>query len=237
MASVLQLARDFIGLFYPEVCLCCGEGLAINEESVCTMCIYKLPKTNFHNNAGNPLTKVFWGRAEVNAVAAWCHYQKGNTVQDLVHELKYKGKKELGKYLGNWYGHDLKTSPLFNKADMIIYIPLHPAKLRKRGYNQSALFAEGLSQSMGIPVLHGALSRVKNTDTQTRKSRYERWENVEGIFKVEKADEMKGRHVLLVDDIITTGATIEACVTELHKAKFGAVSVAAIGCADTITSI
>jgi ComF family protein len=235
--QVLQLAKDFIGLFYPEVCICCGAGLNAKEELVCTMCIYKLPKTNFHKYAENPLAKVFWGRVDISSVAAYCHYQKGNKVQDLVHELKYNGKKELGNYLGDWYGHDLKTSPLFNKADLIIYIPLHPSKLRKRGYNQSAHFAEGLSQSMGIPVLHAALSRTKNTDTQTRKSRYERWENVEGIFKVEKADEMKGKHVLLVDDIITTGATIEACVVELNKAGVGAVSVAAIGSADIITSV
>src|ERR1700722_11476393 len=235
MPTVLQLAKDFIGLFYPEVCICCGEGLGTKEDLVCTMCIYKLPKTNFHTAADNPLAKVFWGRVDVNAVSAYCHYQKGNMVQDLVHELKYKGKKELGIDIGKWYGHDLKTSPLFNKADYILYIPLHPSKLRKRGYNQSACFAEGLSKSMGIAVLHDALSRIKNTDTQTRKSRYERWENVEGIFKVDMIEELKGKHVLLVDDIITTGATIEACLVELNKVPVSAVSVAAIGCADTIT--
>ena len=235
--QVLQLAKDFIGLFYPEVCICCGEELVAKENLVCTMCVYKLPKTNFHNIADNPLAKVFWGRADVHAVSAYCHYQKGNMVQDLVHELKYKGKQELGVDIGNWYGQDLKTSELFNKADYIIYIPLHPKKLKKRGYNQSACFAEGLSEAMGIPVLHEALVRVKNTDTQTRKSRYERWENVEGIFKVNKAEELKGKHVLLVDDIITTGATIEACLLELNKVPVKAVSVAAIGCADTITSI
>lgn len=235
--QVLQLAKDFIGLFYPEVCICCGEGLNAKEDLVCTMCKFKLPKTNFHTYADNPLAKVFWGRVNVDAVAAYCHYQKGNMVQDLVHELKYKGKKELGVDIGKWYGQDLKAASLFSNVDYIIYIPLHPSKLRKRGYNQSACFADGLSQSMGVPVLHRALSRVKNTETQTRKSRYERWENVEGIFKVEKADEMKDKHVLLVDDIITTGATIEACLLELNKLPVRAVSVAAIGCADTITSI
>ena len=201
------------------------------------MCMYKLPKTNYHTNADNPLAKVFWGRVEVNAVAAYCHYQKGNTVQDLVHELKYNGKKQLGTYLGKWYGNDLKESPLFNKVDAIVYIPLHPTKLKKRGYNQSALFAEGLAQSMGVPLLHGALSRVKNTDTQTRKSRIERWANVEGIFKVDKPEELINKHVLLVDDIITTGATIEACAVELLKANPASISIASIGCADTISAI
>jgi ComF family protein len=234
---MIRFLRDFISLFYPEVCLICGEGLNSKEEFVCTMCMYKLPKTNYHTNADNPLAKVFWGRVEVNAVAAYCHYQKGNTVQDLVHELKYNGKKQLGTYLGKWYGNDLKESPLFNKVDAIVYIPLHPTKLKKRGYNQSALFAEGLAQSMGVPLLHGALSRVKNTDTQTRKSRIERWANVEGIFKVDKPEELINKHVLLVDDIITTGATIEACAVELLKANPASISIASIGCADTISAI
>jgi ComF family protein len=235
--SVAELVKDFIGLFYPEVCLCCGEELGVKEEFVCTMCMYKLPKTNFHKTQNNPLAKVFWGRVELDSVAAYCHYQKGNTVQELVHEIKYNGKKELGVYLGKHYGFDLKGFEVFNKVDALVYIPLHPKKLKKRGYNQSAYFAEGLSQSMGVPILHNAISRIKNTDTQTRKSRYERWENVEGIFKVEMATELKGKHVLLVDDVITTGSTIEACAHELIKAGVGKVSVAAIGSADTISSI
>lgn len=235
--TLLQLAKDFVGLFYPEVCISCGDDLVGKEVEVCTACIYKLPRTNYHNQAENPLIKVFWGRVDLNAVSAFCHYQKGNMVQDLVHQLKYNGKKELGIQIGKWYGNDLKSSMDFSDADHIIYIPLHPKKLRKRGYNQSAYFAEGLSISMGVPVLHDAMIRVKNTETQTRKSRYERWENVEGIFAVAKAEEMKGKHVLLVDDIITTGATIEACVLALNKAGVEKISVAAIGCADTITSV
>ncbi len=161
-----QLVKDFISLFYPEVCICCGEDLVAKEEYVCTMCIFKLPKTNFHKTTDNPLAKVFWGRADLASVAAYCHYQKGNIVQDIVHEIKYNGKKELGNYIGRCYGQDLKVSELFNSIDSIVYIPLHPKKLRKRGYNQSACFAEGLSESMNVPVLHDALSRVKNTDTQ-----------------------------------------------------------------------
>lgn len=237
MSSLQQLAKDFIGLLYPEVCICCGEDLVAKEEYLCTACIFKLPKTNFHNIPDNPLAKVFWGRVDVNAVAAYCHYQKGNIVQDIVHEIKYKGKKELGVSIGKLYGNELKSAKEFSSADYIVYIPLHPKKLKKRGYNQSACFAQGLSETLGIPVLHDAMIRVKNTETQTRKSRYERWENVEGIFKVEKTEELKGKHVLLVDDIITTGATIEACVLELNKVPVSNVNVAAIGCADTITSI
>lgn len=231
-----QLVKDFVALFYPEVCLCCGESLATQEEFVCTMCVYKLPKANYHKLEENPLQKVFWGRVEVDNVSAYCHYKKGNIAQDLVHEMKYKGKKELGKSLGKWYGQDLKGSS-FNKAELIVPVPLHPRKLRRRGYNQSLYFAEGLSNSLGIPVMADGLVRIKDTETQTRKSRFSRWENVDGIFKVNKPEELKGKHVLLVDDIITTGSTVEACVTELKKAGIAAVSVIAIGCADTIGAI
>jgi ComF family protein len=233
---VKQLLNDFVALFYPEVCLCCGESLAMQEEFVCTMCVFKLPRTNYHKLQENPIQKVFWGRVEVDNVSAFCHYQKGNTTQDLVHEMKYKDKKELGTSLGKWYGTDLKDSN-FAKAEVIIPVPLHPRKLRRRGYNQSQYFAEGLSDILKIPVMADGLIRVKDTETQTRKSRFSRWENVEGIFNVNKPDELKGKHVLLVDDIITTGSTVEACVMELRKADIAAVSVVAIGCADTIGAI
>lgn len=233
---VKQIARDFISLFYPEVCLCCGGGLAVQEEFLCTSCTFTLPRTNYHKQEENPLQKVFWGRAEIDAVSAFCHYRKGNTVQDLVHEMKYKGKKELGVLLGKLYGRDLKDSQ-FDNVEIILPVPLHPKKLKRRGYNQSAYFAQGLSQSLGVPVLADGLTRVKDTDTQTRKSRFARWENVEGIFAVNKPDELKAKSVLLVDDIITTGSTIEACVNELRKAGVGKVYVAAIGCADTISAI
>lgn len=231
---MLQLFKDFISLFYPEVCLCCGEGLAKQEEFVCTACMYKLPKTNFHKQADNPVMKTFYGRVEVAAGVAYCHYQKGNTVQNLVHEMKYNGKKELGTHLGKWYGHELKDSPAFQKIDVVVPVPLHKRKLRKRGYNQSAYFANGLAQSMGIECAEDALKRVKNTETQTRKSRYSRWDNVKDIFAVNNKEKLAGKHVLLVDDIITTGATIEACSHVILASGVASLSVASIGYTDAV---
>jgi ComF family protein len=226
---MFRFLRDFISLFYPEVCLNCGEGLAEKEEFICTTCFYKLPKTDYHNNPHNPLYRTFYGRAEIKAAAAYCYYEKGGTVQNLVHEIKYKGRKELGTSFGKWYGAELKNSPFFSELDVIIPVPLHPKKLRRRGYNQSGCFAEGLSNAMNVPVVSNALTRVKDTETQTNKSRFSRWENVKDVFTVENKEQLQNKHVLIVDDIITTGATMEACIHVLNAIPVASVSVASIG--------
>src|SRR5580704_3355300 len=138
---MIRLLKDFISLFYPEVCITCGEGLAEKEEFLCTPCFYKLPKTDYHNHPDNVLHRIFYGRAEVQAAVAYCFFTKGGMVQDLVHEVKYKGKKEMGVCFGKWYGQDLKNVPPFSELDYIIPVPLHSKKLKRRGYNQSACFA------------------------------------------------------------------------------------------------
>lgn len=226
---MLKWFNDFISLFYPEVCITCGEGLADKEEFICTPCFYKLPKTDYHHQPDNLLYKTFYGRAEVRAAAAYCFYAKGSMVQDLVHELKYNGKKELGEWFGKWYGTDLKNVSPFSELDFIIPVPLHPKKFKKRGYNQSACFAEGLSKAIGVPVLPNGLVRLKNTETQTNKSRFSRWENVKDVFAAENKEQLQGKHVLIVDDIITTGATMEACINALNQVPVASVSVASIG--------
>src|SRR6185312_7454649 len=145
--------KDFFHLFFPDVCLACGEGLADKEKYVCGICIHKLPKTNYHTMPDNPMFRSFAGRAEINAAAAYSFYAKGSVMQKLVHHVKYKGKKELAVYFGKWYAPSLKLASPFSKAEYIIPVPLHPKKLRQRGYNQSACIAEGLSKVMGVPVL------------------------------------------------------------------------------------
>lgn len=226
---MLKLLKDFISLFYPEVCITCGEGLAESEEFICTACLYKLPKTDYHHHPENLLCKAFYGRAEIKAGAAYCYYSKGGMVQDLVHEIKYNGKKELGVCFGKWYGADLRNTPPFSELDYIIPVPLHPKKLKRRGYNQSACFAEGLSKALNAPVLPNGLIRLKDTETQTNKSRFSRWENVKDVFAVENKEQLLNKHVLLVDDIITTGATMEACIHALNAVPVASVSVASIG--------
>lgn len=226
---MLKWFKDFISLFYPEVCITCGEGLAEKEEFICTSCFYKLPRTEYHNNPANTLYKVFYGRAEIKAATAYCYYSKGGMVQDLVHEIKYNGKRELGTCFGKWYGAELKNVSPFSELDYIIPVPLHPKKLKRRGYNQSACFAEGLSKAMNVPVLPDGLKRLKDTETQTNKSRFDRWENVKDVFSVDNKQQLQNKHVLLVDDIITTGATMEACIHALNAVPVASVSVASIG--------
>jgi ComF family protein len=222
---------DFISLIYPHVCMACGKSLYKYEECICLYCRYHLPRTNFHNEAENPVSKLFWGKAPVHSAAAYYHFQKGGKVQHLIHQLKYKERSEVGIYIGGLYGKDLAASPLFNKADMIIPVPLHPQKQRKRGYNQSEMFADGLAQSMNIPVNSSVLTKTTATETQTRKSRFSRWENVKEVFHLENPAILENKHILLVDDVITTGSTIESCVNMLLRINGVRVSVAAMACA------
>ena len=224
-----KVLRDFFHLFFPEVCLACGEGLTDKEKYVCIICIHKLPKTNYHTMPDNPMFRSFAGRADIKAAASYSFYGKGSVLQKLVHQVKYKGKKELAVYFGKLYAPSLKHATPYSEIDYIIPVPLHPKKLRERGYNQSACIAEGLSKVMGIPVLTDTLKRAKNTETQTSKARYARWENVKDSFAIENPEQIKNKHILVVDDVITTGATVEACINMLKTVQVASVLVASIG--------
>lgn len=199
-----------------------------NETCICTSCRYHLPRSGYHHDPANPVMKLFWGRADIKAAAAFLLFSKGSAVQQLVHRLKYEGQKDVGVELGRMYGTDLKGSALFSGLDVIVPVPLHPAKLRKRGYNQCDLFAKGLSESLGIPADTGNVHRAVASETQTRKSRFERWKNVETIFQVYDPSTLQGRHILLVDDVVTTGATLESCAQQLLAIPGTRVSIAAI---------
>lgn len=219
---------DFINLCYPKLCAACHNTLVKTENSICTSCVINLPKTNYHLDTENPLNKIFWGRVPIEMVAAYYFFNKGNKVQKLLHELKYKSNKNVGEKIGVLYGYELLNAPIFNTIDYIMPVPLHPKKLKKRGYNQSEWFANGLSQSMNIPVSTNILYRNTDSATQTKKSRFNRWENVAEIFGVKTPELLSNKHILLVDDVITTGATIEACAKILkeHHAKVSVVSIA-----------
>lgn len=227
----MSLFQDIISLFFPRCCCACNEPLGRNEQVICTSCLDKLPQTNFHLTVDNPVSKVFWGKAQLNAATALYYFHKGNKVQHLVHQLKYKGKKEIGIYLGDLYGVTLINSPLYSTVDIIVPVPLHPKKLRKRGYNQSEMFAMGLSSGMHRPMMKDILYRTAFTETQTKKSREERWKNVETVFAVQHPESYSGCHILIVDDVITTGSTMEACIHALEKIPRVKISVAAIAAA------
>jgi ComF family protein len=219
---------DFISLLFPRLCYACGNYLLRNENLICTECYVVIPRTNYHNEPDNPVAQLFWGRCMIEKAAAFSYYNKGSRIRNLIHNLKYKGIREIGVELGKIYGSALKSSGFMNDIDMIIPVPLHPSKMRIRGFNQSESICTGMGEAASLPVDNQSLIRIKVSPTQTNKSRYERWANVEGIFKVVNPEVIAGKHILLVDDVITTGSTIEACTNELLKVTNVKVSVAAL---------
>ena len=185
-----------------------------------------LPKSNYHRERENPFFHKFSGRIPVRFVMTLFKFVKSGKVQHLLHALKYKNQPEIGVQLGRVYGADLEEYK--NQFDVIVPVPLHPSKRRKRGYNQSEEFGKGLGEILEIPCTEKFLKRVKATATQTKKSKLNRWENVSEVFEVEQKEELKGKRVLLVDDVVTTGATLEACGQKLLEAGCGDVSIACI---------
>ena len=180
----------------------------------------------------NPIAKIFWGRVNIHSAGAFYGFNKGGKVQHLIHQLKYKGKKDIGVTVGKWYGYDLRRHPSFNTVNMIIPVPLHSKKEKKRGYNQSRFFAEGLAQSMNVEANFTTLIRALESETQTKKSRLNRWKNVETVFQLLNTTKIEGKHILLVDDVVTTGATLEACAQTLLQVPGVKVSVATIAYAN-----
>jgi ComF family protein len=220
----------FFCLLYPNLCLACGKSLPVKQNHICINCQYKLPETAFYKHRENAFTERFWGRIDLVSAASLYHFSKGGRVQQLIHHLKYEGKKEIGIRLGQLYGFQLNSTELFSDIDMIVPVPLHPKKKHFRGYNQSAMFAKGLSESMKKPW-RNALKRVAHSTTQTQKGRMERFENVENAFSVNDPQSLAGKHILLVDDVITTGATLEACALKLLAISEVKISMATIAIA------
>lgn len=221
--------HDFLGLLYPEFCAACGKNLVDQEKVLCTQCLYELPRTNFHKQKDNALDQIFWGRVEILQVSSFFYFLKGSKYRKLIHQLKYKGRSDIGFELGKLYGAELALEPAFIKPDLILPVPLHPKKERKRGYNQSLMIAKGLAEMLSVKVEPEMLIRKIYTQTQTKKARYERWENVEEVFGVNHPKKIAGKHLLLVDDILTTGATLEGCAQVLHKAADVKISIATLG--------
>ncbi|HET6228078.1 MAG TPA: ComF family protein [Bacteroidia bacterium] len=225
-SKLTELWSDFMSLFFPTICHSCGERLFKNENSICITCQYQLPKTNFHLINDNPVAKIFWGRLNLQAASAYYFFHKGGRVQHLIHQLKYKGAKEIAHDIGKLYGWELKDSNSFKTLDLIVPVPLHKKRQRSRGYNQSVSFAQGLSSTMDIAMETNVLFRSYASETQTKKSRFIRWKNVEHIFYTENQHLLRHKHILLVDDVITTGATLEACAQALLKIEGVKVSIA-----------
>ena len=216
---------DFINLMFPNLCVVCGIHLQKNEHQLCLSCLHDIPRTNYHLIVDNPIERKFWGKVPIHRATSYFFFQKGSSFQKLLHILKYQGNKEIGELLGKYAAMDLLDSPDFASVDLIIPVPLHPQKYRLRGYNQSEWIGKGISDILNKPVNTTSLQRIRENTTQTQKSVYERYENTEGIFQLCNKTELEGKHVLLIDDVLTTGSTLEACIVALLDAPGIKISV------------
>lgn len=228
MIRFKEIKESLLQLVFPHVCDGCGSDLLNIESRLCIRCLASLPETNFEKHSLNPVEKIFWGRLPIINASAHLYFTKESLVQHLMHQVKYKGNKELGLQLGRIMGHALKSSNRFNNPDALIPLPLFPSKEKKRGYNQAAVLCEGIAEILSIPVFSNVITRPQYTETQTKKGRIERWKNIEGKFQLENPQLIQNKHLLLVDDVITTGATLEASGNELLKAENVRLSVAVL---------
>ena len=227
----MKLFKHLINLLFPRVCAACGNILLEGEDTVCTTCRFLLPKTGYENNPNNPLAQMFYGQMPFNAVMAEFFFSKTGKVQHLIHGLKYHHCRENGIFLGQEIGKSLQKANDYQGIDFIVPVPLHPKKEKIRGYNQSHVISEGISEIMSVPIAEHCLVRSVFTDTQTKKSREERWENVKDIFELKNAEKLRNKHVLLVDDVLTTGATLMSAGKALFDAEGIKISVATVACA------
>jgi len=215
MLRLKEIKDSLLHVVFPHVCDGCGSDLLNVESCLCIRCLSSLPETNFEKHDNNPVEKLFWGRMQIINASASFYFTKESLMQRLMHQFKYKGNKDLGLQLGRLMGAALRSSNRFKNVDALIPLPLFPKKEKKRGYNQAAVLCDGLAEILNLPVLNKVILRPQHTDTQTKKGRIERWKNIEGKFLLSDPGAIKNKHLLLVDDVVTTGATLEACGNEL----------------------
>ena len=213
----MTLLTDLWQLFFPQCCLLCGRRLQKGEEHICFHCLSALPRTHLYGKKGNELEKSLWGKLPIERADAFLFYAKGGDVRKLLFDLKYYGNSDLGRFLGRCMASELVSSGFFHGVDCIVPVPLHPRKQRKRGYNQSEMLAEGIASVANVPVAKHLLARNKDIETQTHKGNYERWENVREVFDCPFPERLENKHILLVDDVMTTGATIVACADAMKR--------------------
>lgn len=224
--KITETVRSLLHIFFPHCCVGCGTDVLSNQQILCLACITQLPVTNFHLYADNPVQQIFRGRLPLVNATSYTYFTKDSLLQQLMHQLKYNNRKNIGTWFGRRIGEALKTSPRFTMPDALVPVPLFAARERKRGYNQAQLLCEGMAESLELPVWKDVVIRSTLTETQTRKNRIQRWQNMEGKFSVIQPAAIQGRHLLLVDDVLTTGATLEACGRALLTAGQVKLSIA-----------
>lgn len=220
-----SLFTNLLNLLYPNLCVICNESLMRGEEIICLKCLREIPKTHYHMETDNTVEKRFWGKVLVYRATSYFHFYKGSPFQKLLHELKYRGNKEAGRVIGRYAAADLLNSPDFCSVDVIVPVPLHPKKYAKRGYNQSEWIAKGLAEMLEKPVDTTHLIRIRENTTQTKKNIFERYQNTSGVFTLNDKTVFHKKHVLLVDDVLTTGSTLEACMIALMETDYITISV------------
>ena len=226
------MIKNLLNLFFPKICYACNHLLGDNEKQICTECRHNLPVTNYHFEGDDTLEKVFYGRIKIEHATALLKFQKKGSVQQLLHNLKYRGFETISTVLGKWLGHELKDTNIYEGIDIVIPVPLHKNKLKKRGYNQVAKFGEEIAKSLDADYVDDVLVKTTATSTQVFKKRFARWNEANEVFSIQNFDKINGKHILLVDDIVTTGATIEACANQLQKANGVKISVATMAIAE-----
>lgn len=218
--------HDFINFLYPKLCHTCEAVLLANEKVVCTGCRHALPVTNFHLQNENAVEKVFYGRLNIENATALLLFEKKGMVQQLIHNLKYKGHEEIGGFLGSWLGAELKQTLSYREISAVVPVPLHKSRLKKRGYNQVDEFGRALAKELDVSFIEGVLVKKTASKTQTIKKRFARWGTIDASFQIEDSYRLEQQHVLLVDDLVTTGATLEACASKLLTIPGVKISIA-----------
>jgi ComF family protein len=233
MLSIREYLRDFSHLAFPFNCYGCNKALDSHELPVCDDCREGLPVTRYWEYDDNTVKKLFWGKITLEHACAFTFFTKGGIIQHLIHELKYKGKTRVGELMGNFFAERLKGT-VYESVDVVVPVPLHSKRLRSRGYNQCDYIAGGIATSMGKSYNLSVVQRLRANETQTKKGVYDRWINVQELFRVHGPQFVKDKHVLLVDDVVTTGSTLEACAGAILQVPGTRVSVAALACPSPI---
>ncbi len=228
----MNMLMELLHLFFPDSCLVCGTHLMETEQIVCLSCSFELPFTEYTDFPDNPFEKKFRGRIPIEAATALLFFRKKGNTQVLIHKLKYHGYQKIGTLFGSLLGKDIQNSTRFQNLDAIVMVPLHPEKMKKRGYNQLTFFANQLAIELQIPVWDDVLIKTYQTESQTHKNKLNRFDKINEKFQGVQLDKLKGKHILLIDDVLTTGATLEACAHELLKVPLVKISLATMAVPD-----
>lgn len=228
----IQLAaQSLMHLFFPQTCAGCGSDAIDTEQLLCLSCLQRLPVTESFSHDENATEKMLMGRFRFLHAASYYFYTHGSVIQRLMHQFKYKQRKDIGLFFGKKMGEAIQQSSRFKQVDALVPLPLHPRKEKQRGYNQANILCEGISDQLNLPILNRVVSRISGSSSQTSRNRTDRWQLLGESFVLQDPALLAGRHILLVDDVITTGATLEACSRELLKAPIASLSICTLACA------